>query len=574
MAAILKGIGAVDGTAVGKVKRYARELTERLNGYIAEDPAREAAKFLAALENASDQIGRISERARKARENSQLAIMEAHQAMLGDPVLKETVLGKIAGSLPAPKAVIEAAEEYANIFAAMDDDYLRERGADVLDIGNRIAGILLDVRDDALDGEPGIIYARDIPPSVLSDMAGDAAQGLILEHGSTTSHAVIIAKARGIPTVVGLSGDKLPEGALVAIDGTAGEVVVEPDEEDLRRFSDRIEAERQRRALDLAAAALPAVTTDGVRVQLAANIGTPRDIDRAVELGCEGVGLYRSEFLFMDRDSFPTEEEQFAAYRAVAEKCGEHLCIIRTLDVGGDKPLPHLDFGRESNPFLGWRAIRISLDHPEVFVAQLKAVLRAGAYGKVAVMLPMIISAAEIKKAREYLAYAAGELEREGKAFAGNIPLGIMVETPAAAVTAVRLAGECDFFSIGTNDLTQYTLAVDRGNQRVRGLYNHFHPAVLRLVNDVIGAAHDNGIWAGVCGEMAGDPLAAALLVGMGVDELSMNSTALPRVREKIRGISAAGAKELAAEALLLNDGEQIRAFLAETLGDHSERRE
>jgi phosphotransferase system enzyme I (PtsI) len=567
MAEILKGIGAVAGTAVGKIKRFSRDIAGRLPDYAADNPARETEKFLDALGKAAEQIERIVEKAKEFPENSQPAIMEAHLTMLADPVLKETVLGKIAAAVPAPQAILEAAEEYANLFAAMDDAYLRERGADVRDIGHRIAGILLDAGDDDLGGEPVILYARDIPPSVVSEVAGDTVQGLILEHGSTLSHAVIIARAKGIPTVVGISGDKLPDGVTVAMDGTDGEVVVSPDENERRFYATRIREERKRQAQDLAEACLPAVTADGVRVQLAANIGMPGDMDRALELGCEGVGLFRSEFLFLDRAGFPTEEEQFRAYRTVAERCGEHLCIIRTLDIGGDKPLPYLDFGHEANPFLGWRAIRISLDRPDVFVSQLKAILRAGAYGKVAVMLPMVISAAEIRRSREYLTQAAGELEREGKDFARSIPLGIMVETPAAAVTAARLAGECAFFSIGTNDLTQYTLAVDRGNQKVRGLYDHFHPAVLRLVNNVITVAHDYGIWAGVCGEMAGDPLAAALLVGMGVDELSMNATAMPRVREKIRGLKAERAKRLVEEALLLEGGEQIRDYLAKSLG-------
>ncbi len=566
MAEVLKGTGAVAGTAVGIIKRFSRDVADRLHAYAAEEPGREAEKFVDALGKAAEQVRRIVAKAKEIPENSQPAIMEAHLMMLADPVLKETVLGKIAAAVPAPRAVLEAAEEYADIFAAMDDAYLRERGADVRDIGARVAGILLDVRAEDLGGGPVILYARDIPPSVVSEMADDTVRGLILEHGSTTSHAVIIAKAKGIPTVVGIAGDKLADGVTVALDGTNGEVVVAPDESGRRFYSTRIEEERARQAQDLAAAFLPAVTADGVRVQLAANIGTPRDFDRALAFGCEGVGLYRSEFLFLDRAGLPTEEEQFQAYRTVAARCGEHLCVIRTLDIGGDKPLPYLDFGHESNPFLGWRAIRISLERPEVFISQLKAILRAGAYGKVAVMLPMVISAAEIRRFREYLVQAAGELEREGKEFARNIPLGIMVETPAAAVTANRLAGECDFFSIGTNDLTQYTLAVDRGNRRVQSLYDHFHPAVLRLVSNVITTAHEHGIWAGVCGEMAGDPLAAALLVGMGVDELSMNATVMPRVRERIRGITAGRAKQLADEALSLSDGGQIREYLARSL--------
>ncbi len=566
MAEVLNGIGAVAGFAVGTVKRFSRDLSDRLRGYSAGDPAAETEKYLAAVERAADQLGKIVAQAKELPADGQAAIMEAHLAMLADSVLRETVLGKIAGAVPAPQAILAATEEYANIFAAMDDPYLRERGADVRDIGVRVAGILLGVRADDLGGGPVILYAHDIPPSAVGEFAGDTVQGLILEHGSTTSHAVILAKARGIPTVVGIAGEKLADGVTVALDGASGQVVVDPDEHERRHYTGRIEEERKKREQDRAAASLPAITADGLRVRLAANIGMSGDMERALALGSEGVGLFRSEFLFFARDGFPGEEEQFQAYRSVAARCGKHLCIIRTLDVGGDKPLGYLDFCRESNPFLGWRAIRISLERPDAFVTQLKAILRAGAYGRVAVMLPMVISVSEIRQAREYLAQAAGELEREGKDFAGDIPLGIMVETPAAAVTAARLASECDFFSIGTNDLTQYTLAVDRGNQKVRGLYDHFHPAVLRLVYNVVAAARAGGIRAGVCGEMAGDPLAAALLIGMGVDELSMNAPAMPRVREKIRGLRAGAAQRLVEEVLALDDGEAIRRHLANNL--------
>lgn len=566
MGEILKGIGAVAGFAVGRIRRFARDdVAARLQHYAAGEPGRETEKFLAALAEAADQIGEIAAAAKAAHETHQADIMEAHLAMLADPMLRENVLQQINGGVPAPKAVLTAAEEYAAVFAAMEDAYLRERGADILDIGHRVAGILLGGGDGGLGGEPAIIYAQDIPPSALS-AANAAILGLILEHGSTTSHAIIIAKAKGIATVVGIKGDKLADGATVALDGTTGEVVIAPDDSQRQHYEAKIREERERLAQDLAAARLPAVTADGVRVQLAANVGGPQDIGRALEFGCEGVGLYRSEFLFMDRDGFPGEEEQFQAYKAVAEKCGEHLCIIRTLDIGGDKPLAYLDFGQESNPFLGWRAIRISLELTDMFVTQLKAILRAGVFGKVAVMLPMIISAAEIRQAKACLARAAGELERDGKAFARDVPLGIMVETPAAAATAALLAKECDFFSLGTNDLTQYTLAVDRGNQKVRRLYDHFHPAVLKLIDTVITAAHGGGIWAGVCGEMAGDPLAAALLVGLGIDELSMNATAMPRVRESIRGLDAAQARRLAADALAMSDGGQIRRHLDENL--------
>ncbi|OLN33883.1 Phosphoenolpyruvate-protein phosphotransferase of PTS system [Desulfosporosinus metallidurans] len=564
---VLKGIGIVAGTAIGKIKVLSEDLSRHLHHYSVEAPVREVEKFLVALNQATEQVEKIIENANKHGEDKQAGIMEAHLAMLGDPMLKEAVLQKIKDSMSAPQAVLEVTQEYAAEFAAIDDQYLLERSADVLDIGRRIAKILLDVRGVELGSEPIILFARDIEPSVLTDISSEVVTGLILEHGSTTSHAVIIAKAKGIITVVGVPGSlKLLDGIQVALDGTSGEVVLSPDKAELGLYLARIREERERYVRDLANASLPAVTVDGKRVQLAVNISTPQDMEQALMFGCDGVGLYRTEFLFMGRNNFPTEEEQFQAYREVAEKCGENLCVIRTLDIGGDKPLSYLDIDQESNPFLGWRAIRISLERTDLFVTQLKAILRAGVYGNVALMLPMVISSGEIRRAKECLGQAMSELEHEDKDFARSVPLGIMVETPAAAVIAPHLAKECDFFSIGTNDLVQYTLAVDRGNQKVRKLYNYFHPAVLRLIDGVISAAHDQGIWAGMCGEMAGDPLAAILLVGMGIDELSMNATAMPKVRELIRGIDVLLAKDLLQQVLSLDDGVEIREYLVKAL--------
>lgn len=567
MSEVLKGIGVVAGTAVGKIKILAQDIAGHLDDYTTDLPDQETEKFITATNQAAGQIESIIDNANKSGEDEQSAIMDAHLTMLRDPMFKEAVLQKIAGAISAPRAVLAVAEEYAAIFAAMDDAYMRERSADVLDVCRRIARILLNIRDIELDDGPVILIAREIEPSVLTDIPTDVVQGLILEEGSTTSHAVIIAKGKGIVTVVGVAGlDRLVDGTTIALDGTCGEVLIAPEKHELDQHLARVRQEQERYERDLANAVFPAVTVDGTRVQLAANVSTPGDMARALKHGCEGVGLYRTEFLFMGRNSLPTEEEQFRAYREVVEKCKDHLCVIRTLDIGGDKPLAYLDIGQECNPFLGWRAIRICLDRPELFITQLKGILRAGIYGKVAIMLPMVISACEIRRAKAYLDLAVDELEHEGKDHVRKVPLGIMVETPAAAMIAPQLAVECDFFSIGTNDLVQYTLAVDRGNQKVRSLYNHFHPAVLRLIANVINAAHDNGIWVGMCGEMAGDPLAASILLGMGIDELSMNATVMPRVREQIRGLDASYAKELVRQVLSIDDSEKIPQYLAQKL--------
>ncbi|MCX7970670.1 MAG: phosphoenolpyruvate--protein phosphotransferase, partial [Negativicutes bacterium] len=390
--------------------------------------------------------------------------------------------------------------------------------------------------------------------------------------GSTTSHAVIIAKSRGIVTVVGLQDSVLtmPDGQPAVVDGYTGQVWVNPGENLLGKYQQLLVEEENRRKRDLESASLPSVTLDGVRVQLAANVGLPSDIDGAIKLGAEGVGLFRTEFLFMGKNQPPSEDEQYEAYKYVIEACGAHLCVIRTMDIGGDKKLGYLQVPHEENPFLGYRAIRICLERPDVFLPQLKAILRAGVHGRAAIMLPMVINIEEVRRAREFLNQAADELMREGKEFDRSVPLGIMVETPAAAINAPNLAKEVDFFSIGTNDLCQYTLAVDRMNPKISALYDHFNPAVLRAIYNTIQASHQANIWTGMCGEMASDPLAAALLVGMGIDELSMNAPAVPRVKEMIRSINAGEAEAIVETVLNMDSGAEVRAFLAKTFAAHT----
>jgi len=563
----LKGIGAVAGTAMGRIKTVAADLSDYFYGYLLEAPAKETAKLLAAFTQADEQLSRMIQTAAGGGDSVQAAILGAHRTMLADPALKDEVLQKLHQGEGAPQAMLAVAEQYAAMLASLDDPYLRERAADVLDVGRRVARILLKV-DSVGNGSTGLVLcAKEIEPSFLAEAGNEALQGLILGHGSTTSHAVIIAKAKGLVTIVGINDlSQLAEGMEVVLDGKNGEVIIEPSPEVSAFYLQQIRQEKEQLAAQLALIGEPAITQDGHRIQLAANIGVPGDMKRAVEFGCEGVGLYRTEFLFMGKNLPPGEEEQAELYRQVVQQCGQSLCIIRTMDIGGDKPLAYLDIGQEDNPFLGWRAIRISLDRPELFLTQLKAVLRAGVSGKVAIMLPMVISAEEIRKAKAFVTQAAEELEREGKAFARNVPLGIMVETPAAAVLAPLLAKECDFFSIGTNDLVQYTLAVDRGNARVSKLYSHYHPAVLRLIDGVIRAAHNNGIWAGMCGEMAGEPGAAMLLTAMGIDELSMSAASIPKVKSVIRRIDKPGAERLLQQVFEMDDAEKIKAFVQKSL--------
>lgn len=572
MEEILRGTGVVPGIAIGRVKVLSEDLAPHLAAYSAGTPEAESGKIAAAIKAAGAELAQLIAAAKASGRTSQAAIMEAHHAMVNDPGLAANMYDKAGQGIAAPQAALAAAEEFAALFDTMPDAYLRERADDVRDIGRRLARLLAGgAHIEAEDTEPVVVCAQELAPSVAAGMS-EKVCGVILGQGSTTSHAVIIAKARGIPAVTGLGGaiDCLLPGTVVIVDGSTGQVILEPTAARLAEYRSQAEAEAARKRQDGEMAALAAVTLGGRKLQLAANIGSPADMAAALRQGAEGVGLFRSEFLFLGRDTPPDEEEQFAAYQAVAAQCGKHLCIVRTLDVGGDKPLQYLHIAKEENPFLGWRAIRISLEQPELFITQLKAILRAGVFGNVAIMLPMIISAAEITAAKACLQQAAAQLIDEGKPFATKVPLGIMIETPAAAVTARELAAECDFFSIGTNDLVQYTLAVDRGNPAVSPLYSHFHPAVLKLIDGIVKAGHERGIWVGMCGEMAGDPLAAPLLAAMGLDELSMSAPAIPRVKAVIRTLHDRQIEELLSKALSLPNAGDIRALMERIISANS----
>lgn len=564
MPKVLRGKGVIAGIAIGKIML----VSQNIDGYLA---AYQAGDVQAEIEKASDALKAIAEilqsNVKTLKEKDmpeQAAIMEAHRMMAQDPMMEESILAKVREGICAPRAVLAASEESATLFENMDDAYFRERAVDIRDVGRRIAKYILGVKEPELGDEAVILCGHEIEPSVIANIPTEKIQGVILGQGSTTCHAVIIAKARAIATVVGL-GEKvegIADGASVLLDGETGEIVMEPTDEIVATYEEKLRKQQELKAYYAKLAPLPAETTDGVRVQLAANIGGHTDMDSALSYGCEGVGLFRTEFVFMGREDIPTEEDQYKAYKEAIEKCAGNICVIRTMDIGGDKPLAYLDIPKEENPFLGWRAIRISLARHELFMPQLKAILRAGVFGKAAIMLPMVISVTEVKQVKELIAQAKLELAHEGKAFADNVPLGIMVETPAAAVLTPILAKHVDFFSIGTNDLVQYTLAVDRVNHNVSYLYSHFHPAVLRLIQTTIKAARDNGIWSGMCGEMASDPYAAVILMAMGIHELSMSAPSIPRVKEKIRSISSQKAKEMLDAVLELEDSEAVKEYL------------
>ena len=564
MPRVLYGKGVIAGVAIGQIMIVGQALDEYLKDYSKGAAEEEKAKVEPAVALVTEAIEKSVADLNAQGMEEQAAIMEAHGMLVQDPMFIEAMLSKAEEMGNAPAAVLEAAKETAALFEMMDDDYMRERAADIRDIGKRVAKAILGIKDPELGDKKVILCGHEIEPSVIANIPTESIAGVILGQGSTTCHAVIIAKARAIPTVVGLgdSIDKIPDDAYTAIDGEAGEIIINPADDVLAGLEEKIRIQKEQEARYASLKDLPAVTKDGVSVHLAANIGLPEDAKAAAAYGNEGVGLFRSEFVFMGREDIPNEEDQFKYYKEAIEACNGKLCVIRTMDIGGDKPLAYLEIPHEDNPFLGFRAVRISLQRKDLFLPQLKAILRAGVYGKAAIMVPMVINAAEIKQIKAMVAEAMAELDSEGKEYSKDVQVGIMIETPAAAVMTPLLAKYVDFFSIGTNDLVQYTLAVDRVNHNVSYLYNHFNPAVLHLINTTIKAANDNGIWAGMCGEMASDPYAAVILTAMGIDELSMSAPSIPKVKEKIRSINISDAKKYLAEILAMDDGDEIREYL------------
>ena len=563
MAEILQGKGVVAGIAIGEVVWVANDYEKWFAKYNSDSPEIENEKLEKAIQKVQADLEHNITTMQEKNMTEQAQIMQAHLLILKDPTFIDLILEKLELENSAPKALQVAIDEIAKTFEMMDDEYFRARAADIRDVGNRVLKTLLGIDELDFGSRKIILCGQDLEPSLIAAMPEENLQGIILGHGSLTSHVVIIAKAKGIPTIIGLEKfDLLENKAQVVLDGDTGEVVwhLAPTEEE--NYRKKLKQQEQEKEYYLNLAKKEVVTQDGHKVVVAANIGSDKDIDKALQFGCEGVGLFRSEFLFMSRSAMPNEEEQFAAYKAVVQKCGEKLCIIRTMDIGGDKSLEYLKVPPEQNPFLGWRALRISLKRPELFLPQLKAILRAGVYGNVAIMLPMVISLNEIIEAKEFIKLAQAELDKERVPYSKTVSIGIMVETPAAAILADKLAQHVDFFSIGTNDLAQYVLAVDRGNENISYLYNYFNPAVLKIINDVIGAAKKNNIWVGMCGEMAGDILATELLVGMGIDELSMSGSTIPKVKERITKINLASAQSLVAEVLQFDKTEEVINYL------------
>jgi len=569
---MLKGIAASNGIVIGKayvVKETKPELPQ--HDITPEQREAELERLDRARAVTRQQLEAIrADLAAKAGE-SEAAIFDAHLMLLDDPMLGEAVVAKINEGRNAEMAVHQAGETFAGMFDAMDDEYMRGRAADVRDICTRWVNNLLGVETGSLGNmtEPAVVFAHDLAPSDTAQMDKTKVLAFVTEIGGRTSHSAIMARSLEIPAVVGV-GDlsTVANGDTVIVDGNAGEVIVNPDPAVLAEYQERRRTLEERKEKLRALKDLPAQTPDGKTFVLAANIGTPDDVDSALAYGAEGVGLYRTEFLYMDRADMPTEQEQYQAYRKVLEAFGRLPVIIRTLDIGGDKELPYLKLDRELNPFLGNRAIRLCLSNPGLFKTQLRAILRAGVSGNPWIMLPMVATLDEVRRTKALLREVEAELEAEGIPFTRDYKLGIMIEIPSAAVQADHFAREVDFFSIGTNDLIQYTLAVDRMNEKVSYLYDPFNPAVLRLIEQVIQAGHRHGIFVGMCGEMAGEPLATPLLMAMGLDEFSMSASSIPQVKAVIRALDSARCRDLWQQAQQFTDGSQIRRLMEEALQD------
>ena len=553
---MISGILASPGIAFGKALLLKEdEIVIDRKKISADKVDQEVERFLSGRAKASAQLEVIKTKAGETFGEEKEAIFEGHIMLLEDEELEQEIIALIKDKhMTADAAANEVIDGQATALEELDDEYLKERAADVRDIGKRLLRNILGLAiiDLSAIQDEVILVAADLTPSETAQLNLKKVLGFITDAGGRTSHTSIMARSLELPAIVGTGSitAQVKNGDYLILDAVNNQVLINPSNEQIEALRN-LQAQVAEEKAELAKLKdLPAITLDGHQVEVCANIGTVRDVEGAERNGAEGVGLYRTEFLFMDRDALPTEEEQFAAYKAVAEACGSQAVIVRTMDIGGDKELPYMNFPKEENPFLGWRAVRIAMDRKEILRDQVRAILRASAFGKLRIMFPMIISVEEVRALKKEIEMYKQELRDEGKAFDESIEIGVMVETPAAATIARHLAKEVDFFSIGTNDLTQYTLAVDRGNDMISHLYQPMSPSVLNLIKQVIDASHAEGKWTGMCGELAGDERATLLLLGMGLDEFSMSAISIPRIKKIIRNTNFEDAKVLAEQAL------------------------
>lgn len=567
---VLHGVGVSPGVVIGTAFLITHDDVRIVERRIVDDEIpREIARFEDALMETREQILEIQGRMEKALDRKQAGIFDAHLLVTDDRAFVEEVIRGLRARMVNVEAVLQSvASRYADALAQLGDDYLKERAADVRDVTRRLQHNLAGRRASHLGqlGEPCVVIASDLSPSDTAGMSREKVVGFATDLGSVTSHTAIMARAMDIPAVVGLSDAsvRVSHGDRVLVDGAGGMLVVHPAPETVERYGRIAKARASIRARLEENAEQPAQTIDGYEVSVAGNIELPQDVDAVLRYGGEGIGLFRSEFLFLQKEHLPDEMEQAKAYEEVARRMAPASVIIRTLDLGGDKFASSLKMPQELNPYMGWRAIRFCLAQPDIFLTQLRAILRASAHRNVKIMYPMISNVDEVVHAGKVLDQAKIELAREGVDFDENIEVGIMIEVPSAALTAHLLARRVKFFSIGTNDLIQYTLAVDRVNERITYLYEPTHPAILRLIRQTIVAGREHGIWTGVCGEMGGNPVLAPLLLGLGVDELSVNPSQIPLVKGMVRSVRFPDAEALAVEALKSESAAVVMALCTE----------
>ncbi|EOA9119124.1 phosphoenolpyruvate--protein phosphotransferase [Staphylococcus aureus] len=555
MSKLIKGIAASDGVAIAKAYLLVEpDLTFDKNEKVT-DVEGEVAKFNNAIEASKVELTKIRNNAEVQLGADKAAIFDAHLLVLDDPELIQPIQDKIKNeNANAASALTDVTTQFVTIFESMDNEYMKERAADIRDVSKRVLSHILGVElpNPSMIDESVVIVGNDLTPSDTAQLNKEFVQGFATNIGGRTSHSAIMSRSLEIPAIVGTKSitQEVKQGDMIIVDGLNGDVIVNPTEDELiayqdkreRYFADKKELQKLRDA--------DTVTVDGVHAELAANIGTPNDLPGVIENGAQGIGLYRTEFLYMGRDQMPTEEEQFEAYKEVLEAMDGKRVVVRTLDIGGDKELSYLNLPEEMNPFLGYRAIRLCLAQQDIFRPQLRALLRASVYGKLNIMFPMVAIINEFREAKAILLEEKENLKNEGHDISDDIELGIMVEIPATAALADVFAKEVDFFSIGTNDLIQYTLAADRMSERVSYLYQPYNPSILRLVKQVIEASHKEGKWTGMCGEMAGDETAIPLLLGLGLDEFSMSATSILKARRQINGLSKNEMTELANRAV------------------------
>ena len=569
---IITGIAASPGIAIGKVFLYKDsnfEIFEKSKLTKEE----EIARLIKGREIAKAQLEEIKENTLKKLGKDKADIFEGHITLLEDEELMSEIDSKISSEkYTAEFALNEAIDEYATMLGNLEDAYFKERAGDLRDIGKRwLYGVMNTKVVDLSKLEPEtIIVARELNPSDTAQINLENVLAFVTEIGGKTAHSSIMARSLELPAVVGVGAilEKLEDNQIIIVDAVKGEVLVDPDEETIKEYQAKREnflkeKEELKKLKDK-----EAISKDGIKVDVWGNIGSPNDVKGILSNGGFGIGLYRTEFLFMEKDSFPTEDEQFEAYKVVAEAMNGYPVTIRTMDIGGDKSLPYMELPQEENPFLGWRAIRVCLDRQEILRTQFKALLRASKYGQIKIMLPMIMDIEEVRKAKKIFEECKAELREKGIEFDEKIMLGIMVETPAVAFRAKSFAKECDFFSIGTNDLTQYTLAVDRGNEMIANLYDTYNPAVLQAIKMLIDGAHAGGIKISMCGEFAGDENAVALLFGMGLDAFSMSGISIPRVKRVMSKLNKKDCEALVEKILDFTTAEEIKKEVKQFMGN------